>query len=131
KRRSIYFFVKRSQLIPTMMLFDAPDTLLGIEQRVSTTIAPQALMLLNSVIVRGYAERFAQRISPMAETPLPDAVRSGYMLALGRAPTADELSDSVEFVKQQMDAYRADGKQETRKLELADFCMVLMGLIEL
>jgi len=41
KRRSIYFFVKRSQLIPTMILFDAPDTLLGIEQRVSTTIAPQ------------------------------------------------------------------------------------------
>ena len=34
KRRSIYFIVKRSQLIPMMMLFDAPDALVGIEQRV-------------------------------------------------------------------------------------------------
>ena len=30
QRRSVYFTVKRSQLIPMMMLFDAPDALQGI-----------------------------------------------------------------------------------------------------
>jgi hypothetical protein len=130
KRRSIYFFVKRSQLIPTMMLFDAPDTLLGIEQRVTTTIAPQALLLMNSVIVRGFADQFAQRVSPSPETPLADAVRSGYTLALGRAPTDDELAASVEFLNQQMDAYKADGKTDGRRPALIDFCQVLMGLNE-
>ena len=39
-RRSIYFTVKRSKLVPTMVLFDAPDALQGIGQRTSTTIAP-------------------------------------------------------------------------------------------
>ncbi|HEY1861898.1 MAG TPA: DUF1553 domain-containing protein, partial [Gemmataceae bacterium] len=130
KRRSIYFFVKRSQLIPTMMLFDAPDTLLGIEQRVTTTIAPQALLLMNSVIVRGFAEQLAQRISPSADTPIADAVRSGYSLALGRAPTDEESAASIEFLKQQLDAYNTDGKTDGRRLALTDFCQVLMGLNE-
>ena len=52
KRRSIYFFVKRSQLIPFLTLFDAPDGLQGMEQRTTTTVAPQALLLLNNVLVR-------------------------------------------------------------------------------
>ena len=30
QRRSIYFTVKRSQLIPMMVLFDAPDALQGL-----------------------------------------------------------------------------------------------------
>jgi cytochrome c553 len=130
RRRSIYFFIKRSQLIPTMILFDAPDTLQGLEQRVTTTIAPQALLLLNSAFVRGYAGQFAQRISPAGDTPLRDVVGAGYAHALGRTPTADELADSVEFLEAQMDAYKADGKEDARKLALTDFCQVLMGLNE-
>src|SRR5581483_3216167 len=59
KRRSIYFFVKRSKLIPTMVLFDAPEPLQGIEQRTTTTIAPQALLLMNNKLVRDCAEHFA------------------------------------------------------------------------
>ena len=33
RRRSVYFFIKRSQLIPSMMLFDWPEHLVGIGQR--------------------------------------------------------------------------------------------------
>ena len=32
-RRSVYFFIKRSQLIPMMMLFDWPEHLVSIGQR--------------------------------------------------------------------------------------------------
>ena len=53
KRRSIYFFVKRSRLVPTLVLFDGPDALQGVEQRGTTTIAPQALLLMNHPVVRG------------------------------------------------------------------------------
>ena len=43
RRRSIYFTVKRSKLMPMMMIFDAPDALRGgVGQRPTTTIAPQA-----------------------------------------------------------------------------------------
>ncbi len=59
RRRSIYFFVKRSQLVPMMTLFDAPDSLQDIALRSTTTVAPQALLMMNSPLVRTYAEGFA------------------------------------------------------------------------
>jgi mono/diheme cytochrome c family protein len=130
KRRSIYFFVKRSQLVPTMVLFDAPDALLGLEQRSSTTIAPQALMLMNNAIVRGYADGFARRIAPAEGKSLDEAVRSGYQVALGRQPSERELAESVQFVRQQMESYKVEQKKEAQQLALGDFCQVLMSLNE-
>ena len=63
RRRSVYFFIKRSQLIPSMMLFDWPEHLVGIGQRASTTTAPQALMFMNSPLGRASAEGLAARVS--------------------------------------------------------------------
>jgi cytochrome c553 len=130
-RRAIYFFVKRSKLIPTMVLFDAPDALQGIDRRPATTVAPQALLLMNSAMVRRCAESFARRISPRDDVALADAVRSGYVVALGRQPEDAELADSVQFLQEQVDSYRADKKDNARQLALADFCQVLLGLNEL
>ena len=61
-RRSVYFFVKRSELVPSMMLFDWPEHLVGIGRRPSTTIAPQALQFLNSPQTRRYAAGFANQL---------------------------------------------------------------------
>jgi hypothetical protein len=130
KRRSIYFFVKRSKLVPTMVLFDGPDSLQGAEQRTTTTIAPQALLLMNNAIVRSCAEGLTRRIHPAADGKLEDAVRSGYAIALGRAPTGQELDESLAFVKEQMASYQTERKPEARRLALTDFCQVLMELNE-
>jgi mono/diheme cytochrome c family protein len=130
KRRSIYFFVKRSKLVPTMVLFDAPDALQGIDRRPATTVAPQALLLLNNPTVRGCAESFARRISPRDDTALADTVRAGYRSALGRQPADGELADSVQFLQEQIESYQADKKGSARQLALADFCQVLLGLNE-
>ncbi len=48
RRRSIYFNIKRSQLIGSMVAFDAPEPLVSQGSRPTTTVAPQALMLMNS-----------------------------------------------------------------------------------
>src|SRR5262249_8605553 len=78
RRRSIYFTVKRSKLVPMMTIFDAPDALGGIGERPTTTIAPQALHLMNSPQVRSWAKSFAKRIAPDEKTPLEDAIKTGY-----------------------------------------------------
>ena len=62
-RRSIYFTVKRSQLIPMMMVLDWPEPLVSIGARPTTTIAPQALLFMNSPQARKYAEGFARRLA--------------------------------------------------------------------
>jgi hypothetical protein len=103
-RRSVYFFIKRSQLIPMMMLFDWPEHLVSIGQRPVTTIAPQALMFMNSPQGRDYATAFAKRLP----TDVPEnTVREAWRLAFGRIPDAAESAASVNFLKQQPDANQA------------------------
>jgi mono/diheme cytochrome c family protein len=129
KRRSIYFFVKRSQLVPSMVLFDGPDALQGVEQRTTTTIAPQALLMMNNSTVRGCAEALARRIAP-GPTPSAAAVRAGYEIALARPPSDKELAEAGAFVREQWESYRAEGKADWEHLGLTDFCQVLLGLNE-
>lgn len=128
RRRSIYFTVKRSKMMPMMTIFDAPDALGSLAQRPTTTIAPQALHLMNSPQVRAYAKSFAKRIVGDAKMPLEDTIRSAYLIALARQPHHEELKDSVTFVEQQMGTYPAAA--DRRELALADFCQVLLCLNE-
>jgi hypothetical protein len=114
-RRSLYFFLKRSQMNPMMMIFDAPDASVGIEGRTTTTIAPQALLLMNSPVVRQAARNFAARLDGLGDE---QAVEHAYRLAVGRAPTKAEAQAMREFL--------ASGSPRPRE----DLCQVLLGLNE-
>lgn len=127
KRRSIYFTVKRSKLVPMMVIFDAPEALSGMAERPTTTIAPQALHMLNNPQVRLAARGFARRIAPDAKTSLEDAVRAGYQIALARQPSRDELDDGLDFIRKQMPTYPESQRRESA---LTDFCQILMCLNE-
>jgi hypothetical protein len=132
KRRSIYFMVKRSKLVPMMQLFDQPEPLVSVGNRPSTTIAPQALFFINNAQVRDYAHHFAKSLVPRYEKSPPEAVQSGYLAAIGRAPDEAEMADAAAFLKSQEASYAASGKDTAaaRELALADFCQVLFGLNE-
>jgi mono/diheme cytochrome c family protein len=129
-RRSIYFMMKRSKLVPMMQLFDQPEPLVSVGERPSTTIAPQALAFLNSPHIRTYAHAFARRLLAADERSPADAVRQGYKSAIFREPDEEELAAAVAFLAAQQRRYSADGKSDARELALADFCQVLFGLNE-
>jgi hypothetical protein len=129
-RRSIYFFIKRSQLIPLMLLFDAPNALSGVGERQATVIAPQALALMNNPHVQAYAKAFAARLHADGAATPADQVRRAYLLALARPPEESELADGVAFLGQQGEAYGAAGKANPADLALDDFCQALMCLNE-
>jgi mono/diheme cytochrome c family protein len=130
RRRSIYFTVKRSKLMPMMQVFDAPDALSSLGERSSTTVAPQALLLMNNANSRACARAFARRIAPESTTDLAQAVRAAYLVAVARQPTAEELADGAAFVTAQAALYGTAGKPDSRDLALADFCQVLLCLNE-
>ncbi|KAB2663372.1 MAG: DUF1553 domain-containing protein, partial [Verrucomicrobia bacterium] len=130
RRRSIYFTVKRSRLVPAMQSFDAPEPLVSQGMRPTTTVAPQALMLMNSPHVRGWATAFSKRFAPDAATPLAEAVGSAYSMALNRAPTRQERADGVAFIQRQMERHRAGNPAEARALALADYAQVVLSLDE-
>ena len=127
RRRSVYFFIKRSQLIPMMMLFDWPEHLVSIGQRASTTIAPQALMFMNSPQGRQYAEAFAGRLSDVAEEQF---VPAAYGLAFGRRPGTKELALAAQFLAKQSAAHASAGRKDASSVARADFCQALMSMNE-
>ncbi len=124
KRRSIYFFIKRSKLIPMMMLFDWPEHLVSIGQRSTTTIAPQALMFMNSPQGRNYAQAFAAQLS--TDAPITDA----YQRAFDRQPTEQEAQLAEAFLKQQTDVYQQAENPLAAYTALTDLCQTLFSMNE-
>ena len=127
-RRSVYFFIKRSQLIPMMMLFDWPEHLVSIGQRSTTTTAPQALALLNSGLARHCAEGLAGRVAAGGDPRV--AVARAYRIAFGRDPTESEARLAAAFLAAQRSAYARDGRPDPDRSALVDFCQALIGMNE-
>ncbi|MGI9244550.1 MAG: DUF1549 and DUF1553 domain-containing protein [Verrucomicrobiales bacterium] len=114
-RRSIYTFIKRTVPVPLNRTFDGPDNSSSCGRRPHTTVAPQALHLLNNPIIRKRATDFAERIVRECGAEPSSQVERAYLLALSRPPNSAELQGSLAF----LDEY-----------PLADFCQTLFTLNE-
>lgn len=128
-RRSVYLRVKRSELIPFMTMFDAPEPTQSIGERISTTVPTQALAMMNSPFVRQQAERLAQRIRPAPEVALPLAIDNAYQIVFCRLPTPAERERMLAFVEQQRQTAGGDAPQHTAAA-LVEFCQLLLCLNE-
>jgi hypothetical protein len=96
--RTVYLPVLRSQLPDLYTTFDFPDPSQIQGQREVTTVAPQALFLLNGDLTVDCA-RDAARIVLDGEATT-DAARgqAAYLRILGRPATDDEERDAVAFL---------------------------------
>lgn len=99
-----------------------------------TTVAPQALALLNDPFVRRRAEEFAARLGAGAGGDTDAQIRRAFQFCFNRAPAHDELADARNFINSRAEARRQrDAKQPAataRRLAFADFCQSLFGLNE-
>ena len=133
RRRTIYMFHKRVIQHPLMQAFDGPDAAASCGRREHTTVAPQALALLNDTFIRTRAGDFALRIAREADTT-KGQVDLAWRWAFGRPPSATELEGSVKFIEGQTRArpLRDDTMKdsEARRQALADFCQALFAANE-
>lgn len=120
RRRSIYFTIKRSQLVPTLQMFDWPDALTSTDRRAVTTTPSQALVFINDPQFRQMAEGFAGRI--IGEK---DWMSAAYLIAYGRPPSDRERLSGERFVRQQLESHNGDLRKT-----LGDFCAALMSANE-
>ncbi len=125
RRRSIYFMIKRSRLVPMMQIFDQPEPLSSQGSRPSTTIAPQALLFMNNSDVLLWATAFASSVDNAKNN---EAIRQIYYRALSRQPTEIELQQSLQFVEEQAASYQS--VENRNQIALADLCQVIFGLNE-
>lgn len=121
KRRSIYLTVKRSKLVPMLQLFDAPDAMQGTGNREKSTVAPQALALMNSPFMQELSSTFAKRVRPDAKAPITDSIHSAYLTAFARPPNDAEQQSMVQFIEQQ-----ATKRNQATDQAFRDLCHVLL-----
>jgi hypothetical protein len=100
-RRSVYVTQKRTVGAPIMDLFDPPDAVSSCPKRSTTTVAPQALQLLNNKFVVGQSSLFAERLRNETGKDPVQQVDRAFRLSYGRPPDAQELEASIEFLKGQ------------------------------
>jgi hypothetical protein len=97
-RRSIYLQMKRSLTLPMLAIFDAPDPATSCPRRDVSTVAPQALALMNSPFSTTQSEEFAARVRKESGSP-EDQVNSAWRLAFGRLPSATEKTTALDYLQ--------------------------------
>jgi len=116
-RRSVYIYTKRGTLMPLIEGFDYTNTAQSLGMRTVTTVAPQALMLLNSSFLDWQAGVFAGRVlSEKGADPAghpADFVRRAYQLALSRDADEDEVAKSLAFIRRQEEAFASRRSRST------------------
>ncbi len=114
-RRSVYLQVKRSMSLPMLQIFDAPDTSRSCARRESSTVAPQALAMMNSDFALREAQAFAERLRRETDGRPESLVNAGWLLAMSRSPTSLERRTALDYLARN---------------SLADLCRMLFNLNE-
>ncbi len=96
-RRSLYLPVIRNNVFDLFQLLDFPDPAVPTGDRATSTVAPQALLMLNSDLVMQTADKLAERLLSENET---DAQRLAALtlIAYGREATLDEIRSHALFL---------------------------------
>ena len=103
-------------------------------ERKLSTVAPQALHLLNNQTIHELATSFAERVIREAGAEPARQIDRGYQIALGRFPTPEEkqlVMASLDQLKQQWeedDTATGDTAADVRAL--TDVCHILINAAE-
>src|SRR5262249_32007244 len=130
-RRSVYVQVRRTLPLNLFEAFDAPAMAPNCDLRKASTVAPQALMLMNNQDVVALAEAFAARVRrEVGEEPRGQVVRA-WALAFGTEPNEEEIQEAVRFLTMPLAASWTSPTnakpQAAKEAALAVFCQALLG----
>lgn len=95
--RAVYLPVIRNHLYTFFEQYNFPDPTMPTGVRHSTTVAPQALIMMNSEFVTKSAENCARLLCDNDHSN-ESRLRHAYLMALGRGPTSSELDSASHFI---------------------------------
>ena len=137
-RRSVWVEVRRSRPLAVLDTFDRPAMEPNCTQRVSTTVASQSLLMMNSDFVVSQSARFADRLKEVGSQPVK-RIRHAWQLVYSTEPTVEQVTAAVAFVEEQTALFSKpaatdDHKKTTAEetLQAADrawsvFCQALLS----
>jgi hypothetical protein len=98
-RRTVYAFVSRRRLDPTLALFDFPNPNNTSDDRMATNTPLQRLFFLNSGFLMRQGEALSARVAKEAGGENASRIRRCYRLLLNRDPSPQELQLGLEFLR--------------------------------
>lgn len=132
-RRSVYALHRRTKLPTLLDNFDSPQMGPNCVERNESTVAPQALHLLNNGTIHAWSNHFATRVASESADEPAARVRRAIALAFGRPATADDERLGVEALDQLTRAWLAalpDAERtpaEAARRALRNYCHALMN----
>jgi hypothetical protein len=144
RRHSVYLFVRRNLRYPLFDVFDRPDTNASCPRRHESTTATQSLALFNSQFSLESARELTGVILRSGAESGAGQIEAAYTRTLSRWPTTEEARQGVQFVEQQAEQLRGEGRKiesltrlsgeapadPYRAAALVDFCLALLNANE-
>ena len=97
--RSIYLVQKRTVRVPFLETFDQPENSVSCARRNESTVAPQALSLLNSPLAVEAAQAFAKRLTSKAGPTSEAQIQRAFVLAFQRQPDRQEMDACLKLAR--------------------------------
>jgi hypothetical protein len=103
RRRMLYLHVSRSDRSGFGAIFDGADASIQVEKRTVSTVAPQALFLMNSPLVAEKVGLLVQRPEVAGRDEPAERIQALYRLLFGRPASAEEVAVGRLFVEAMTD----------------------------
>jgi len=100
-RRSVYVYRRRSLGFPFFDTFDLPDQNQTAAARNVSTVATQALTLMNNEFVLNQAALFADRLREAAPFDMDRQIQLAYEIGLTRSPSDEEMAVARALIADQ------------------------------
>ena len=118
-RRTVYLPVIRSGFHELLKTFDFPDPSVPVGRRNLTTVAPQALFMMNSTLVRQSCQAIAGKLLNQQAENNRQRIKQLYQLIVTRQPTDHEIDLWEAFLQRRQKQVLIDRVAESdRPLEI-------------
>ena len=97
-RRAVYVLKRRKTPATIMDVFDLPQLTPNCTERIQSTVATQALQMMNGDTVRGHARFLAARLIDEFPDDREKQIQQLYLQTLTRLPTADEVDAGLATI---------------------------------
>jgi hypothetical protein len=105
-RRSIYIQIRRNFLPPLYLAFDYPLPISAMGRRSVSTVASQALIMMNNEFVAKQAEQWGRRVVAEEEDPRR-RIETMFVSAFARPAQENEIQEVMAFLEEQQARYGA------------------------
>ncbi len=135
KYRSVYLPLVRTLTPKALEVFDFAEQGMVTGSRDATTVAPQALYLLNDPFVRQQASALVDRLRSRSEMDDAARIHLAYRLTMGRTATTKEIERARKYLTDYEAAAREQTDGTTKPADAktaawASFCQALLASAE-